>query len=196
MLQKGLVTIVLAVAAASLATAGKDSPKSQTPNLSGTWKLERSKGNYASYAQLRKQDDLTLLISHADPEIRVISKLLKNGNENTLELTYYTDGRGELGHTFIGDLHGKSITGWRGNKLVSRFSVNAGPGPKVPLDVVQEWKLSRDGKTLTQSQILRQTEVRTSGGSSSEALIAEEMARIYVRSLGDNEITRDFTRVP
>jgi hypothetical protein len=196
MFKRPIVTIILAIGVLTLSSAGKDASKTRRPDFSGMWKLNRSKGSYVIHARLKVHDDLTLQISHTDPEIRVNSKLVKNGKESSQELIYYTDGRGELGHTFVGDIQGKSKTTWQKEKLVTKFSVNVGSGPRVPVDVVQEWKLSRDGNTLTQTQTLRQTNVRTAGGSSMEELVAEEIARVYLQSRADEEITRVFNRVP
>lgn len=197
--RKAIVSsIVLSCAITSLAASSKNLSQLQKPNLSGTWKLDKSKGNYVKYARLKSQDDLMLLISHVDPEIKVVHKLIKNGKQDTRELIYYSDGRGETGYTFMDDSPGKSKTTWRGNKLVSRFFVNLnGRGATVTFEVVQEWKLSADGKTLTQTQTVRQTNlpITTAGGSSREATIAEELSRNLNQSLPANEIVRVFNRL-
>ena len=46
----------------------------------------------------------------------------------------------------------KSKTTWSGNKLVTRSTLRSLiAGRELEFDIIDEWKLSQDGKTLTQT---------------------------------------------
>jgi hypothetical protein len=137
--------------------AQNEAQKKGTPDLSGTWKLDRSKGNYARYSGLKPDADLLLIISQAGPEIKVTRKSLWRGQERVLEATYYGDGRGEVASTFLGSSENKSQSSWEGNKFVTRFSVTSETRVRgrITYEVTQEWKLSADGKTLTQTETIK-----------------------------------------
>ncbi len=78
---------------------------------------------------------------------------------------YYSDGRGETNPTIMFLSTGtdmnrqgtdkdttKSKTSWSGNKLVTRTTLsNLIAGRRLEFEVVDEWKLSKDGKVLTQT---------------------------------------------
>lgn len=135
-------------------TPVQSAPLQSRPDFSGTWKLDKSKGNYVEISGLKPEADLILVISHAEPQIKVTRKLLWNGREDLQETNYYADGRGEFSRTFINESESKSKTKWNGKKVVTEFSVtlkNEKLG-EIKYDVIQEWKLSADGKTLTQTQ--------------------------------------------
>lgn len=168
---------------------GNGSQKKAPPDLSGTWQLEKSKGNYVKYSGLKPEADLILIIFHADPEIKVTRKSLWRGEERIQELIYYSDERGERGSTFINGLEGKSRSRWDGNKFVTRFtatSKNIGRGG-VNFDVIQEWKLSDDGKTLTQTEWAKQTSV--------PGKLSSDITYEILKHMGPTEIKRVFKRI-
>jgi hypothetical protein len=106
------------------------------------------------YSGLKPDADLLLIISHVEPEIRVTRKSLWRGQEHLREATYYSDGRGETASKFLSDSENKSKSGWEGDKFVTQFSVafeTHGRG-RGSYEVRQEWQLSADGKTLTQTE--------------------------------------------
>jgi hypothetical protein len=181
--------IVLSCAVVGLSSNDKsESQKQAPPNLSGTWKLDKSKGNYVKYSRLKPDADLILVISHVEPEIKVARKSVWRGQEHVQELTYYSDGRGEVSRTFIDNIEGKSKTKWEANRLVSRFSVSLKQG-LGSLDVLQEWKVSADGKTLTQIQRIQQTSLPRPSSPDS-AIIAR-----ILNQMGPSEIKRVFNRI-
>jgi len=126
----------------------------EKPNFSGTWKIDKSKGNYVKISGLKPEADLILVISHAEPQIKVTRRLLWDGREDLQEVNYYADGRGEFSRTFTNESESKSKTKWNGKKPVTEFSVTLKNEKlaHINYDVIQEWKLSADGKTLTQTQ--------------------------------------------
>jgi hypothetical protein len=156
MIKKVVISLVV-ISCAVLCTglnARSKSQKKVPPDLSGTWKLDKSKGHYnrLSGPKTDADTDLILTILHVEPEIKVIRKLVREGQERPLpELTYYSDGRGETGYALVALLDGKSKSKWEGNKLVTKFTARG----KVSYEVIQEWRLSDDGKTLTQTEKAR-----------------------------------------
>ena len=134
----------------------KSQPK---PDLSGTWAFDPSRSNVGK--SLIANDEIK--ISHHDPELRVVRTIHLNGQAEQRELTYYTDGRGETNVATIWlsispDLKSphpaetKSKTKWSGDRIVTRSKLWLMAGIHViEEDVVDEWKLSADSKTLTQT---------------------------------------------
>lgn len=136
--------------------ARSKSQKKGPPDLTGTWKLDKSKGHYNRLTgpKTDADADLILTILHVEPEIKVTRKLVREGREHFLpELTYYSDGRGETGYALAEPLEGKSKSKWEGNKLVTKFTARG----KASYEIVQEWRLSEDGNTLTQTEKARLT---------------------------------------
>lgn len=66
----------------------KSTLKNDIPDLSGTWTQEPSDGKLNKSAA-----SIRLVISHADPEIKITKTTPANAGE-TRTLTYYSDGRG------------------------------------------------------------------------------------------------------
>jgi hypothetical protein len=154
---KSFVHILIILSCAGVCSGSGNGPEPQKkpkPDFGGTWKLDRSKGNYAKTTGLKPGAELVLVISQVDPEIRVTRKLTWKGDERVQQLTYYSDGRGETNPSLVTMDEAKSKTRWSGNKLVLSYSFSAGSAGRraIILDVTEEWKLSADGKTLTQTQ--------------------------------------------
>jgi hypothetical protein len=161
MIKEAAVGLLVSCCAAMClgAGAGVKAQKKAPPDLSGVWKLDKSKGNYAKYSGLKPDADLILVVSHAEPEIKVVRRSIWAGQERVQEAVYYSDGRGETSRTFMGSAEHKSKSEWDGDRLVTRFSYpSKGPGRGTfTYEVTQEWKLSADGETLTQTERVRQT---------------------------------------
>ena len=132
------------------------------PNLSGLWMLDRKKSNIGP----GPYTDLPLEISHHDPEFRVVRRFQWNGEMKVQDSIYYSDKRGETNPTtmFMGaDTPGSnmraleqqktsSTTGWKDDQLVVRSLVRSQlRGRMLEFEVIDEWKLSRDKNTLTQT---------------------------------------------
>ncbi|HSE32527.1 MAG TPA: hypothetical protein VLA93_13225 [Pyrinomonadaceae bacterium] len=146
-------------------TAEAQNPKSQIkPDFSGTWLLDTKKSNTAG---LTTSPDLPITILHQDPEFKMVLSSESNGQIKKHEFIYFTDGRGEENEATSvitsdpsgfkpEDLRNKkteSKTKWSGNKIVtrSRYRLNVPGGTFVEFEQVDEWKLSDDGKVLTQT---------------------------------------------
>lgn len=146
--------LLLSTCLLAFATIGfAQSSQTGKPDLSGTWKLDAAKS----------ADTLEeLKITHHDPLFIVRRKVhpkdAPDAPEET-ELTYYTDGRGEKNLSGVGSEAGfeswrpaktESTTSWDKNNLVTRsVSRSISSGAIFEREIVDEWRLSADGKTLT-----------------------------------------------
>ena len=135
------------------------------PDFSGVWKFDRSK---STASEIGKRD-VPLKIVYKDPELRITRTFERNGQPVERDFIYYTDGRGETnmatmlitsepGRVKPEDIDKeivKSRTTWQSDKVVTRASKrNLTGGHVLEYDIVDEWKISSDGKTLTQTSRL------------------------------------------
>lgn len=162
---KKILLLVLLTACAQLCfgqAAQNKRPGQARPDFSGTWALTKYEDNSGT-----KIPDLevSLVVSHLDPELRVQRKSVVRGTEYKREALYYTDGRGETNViSFNAPTLIKSKTKWNKNRLVIKASREVQVEITSPLsnlsrpkpdsvgteETVEEWELSADGKTLTQ----------------------------------------------
>jgi hypothetical protein len=131
------------------------------PDPTGSWMLDPKRSNVGKSAQ----PDLPLKITYRDPELRIKRIYDHNGQTVEREFIYYSDGRGETNPATMilsttpdknaRDLDNQvtnSKTRWNGNKLVTRSIIrNPIAGHMLEFEFIDEWKLSEDGKTLTQT---------------------------------------------
>ena len=137
----------------SLAFA-QDKPKDAKPDFSGTWTFDRSKSNLGPFERMPAANaEITLIITHKEPELKIVRKVNLNGNAGSQEFIYYSDGRGETNPAFLGNGEVKSKTKWDKVKLESKSSASyqtRGVGGDVfHTDISERRELSQDGKTLT-----------------------------------------------
>ena len=147
-----LCLVACAVGAAP-AQDGKKKEGKPRPDLSGTWELDRSKSNFGLFSDRPlSKADATLVVAHREPELKITRTLRLNGQQETKEFTYYTDGRGETNPATIGGGEVKSKTKWDGEKVAAHAKMTW-PGQSgaagAEMDVTQKWQVSSDGKTLT-----------------------------------------------
>ena len=135
--------LFLAVSFCAGQTVKNGADQKSKPDFSGTWVLDNSKGVKRNY-------DLTLIIVHREPEIKITRKIEANGEEHIAESIYYTDGKAEW-DSRKGYWDSRSATRWSGAKLVRRSNGNDPLSKDHMADVAttEEWNLSKDGKTLT-----------------------------------------------
>jgi hypothetical protein len=126
------------------------------PDLTGTWELvPHQKGEELSPPQQIK-------ITHHDPKLIIRGTVQAKAEPEERELIYYTDGRGERNTT--GELTIKlhfeswepteteSKTIWSKDKIVTRSAEQSFSGAAIVVyEIVDEWKLSSDGKTLART---------------------------------------------
>lgn len=165
----------------------KDNEKEKN-DFSGTWIYEHSVSPKELGSKIyTAKSDLKWVIVQSETEVKMsgFATNLK-GEQETREVIYYTDGRGETRQSyypietpFSGQLRGqpskleklKSKSKWDGNKLVSRAVVaKIIKGQFLNVEVVDEWELSNDGKKL----IYRGT----------QSVLTSEMAKIMAANEG------------
>lgn len=149
--------VVILVGAPALFAQNK--PAQAKPDFSGSWLFDRKNSNVGT-----SQPDTPIKVSHIEPEIRITYTSESTGKP--MKFVYYTDGRGEAnqataflttnpGNIKSPDVEGKIIkskTKWSGNKLVSRALLRMTVGSHmIEFESIDEWKLSSDGKVLTQT---------------------------------------------
>jgi len=152
-----------------LVASAQKKPGPPKPDFSGEWLLDVKK---TSRKWIPKRPDLPLKISHHDPELRVKESSEKDGKIVERESIYFTDERGETNQAtqFMMSTgtstpssetereRTRSYTRWSGHKIISVATLRMVLGARVvEYKVIDEWKLSDDGKVLTRiSQIVFQ----------------------------------------
>ena len=159
--QIGRIGVVLFILSFAVATPAQSAKARSKPDFSGEWLLDLKK---TSKKWIPKRPDLPLKISHQDPELHVKESSEKDGKIVERESVYFTDERGETNQAaqfMIGTgastpnaelerERTKSYTRWSGNKIVSVATLRMVLGARVvEYKVIDEWKLSDDGKVLT-----------------------------------------------
>jgi hypothetical protein len=131
-----ILAISFAVAAFALPSLA------QTPNLSGTWKLNLSKSDFG---QIPPPSSETLTITDSEPSVKIVTdqKGGMAGDTNTTS-TLSTDGK-ETTSPGMAGADVKNITHWEGKSLVTN-SKTSFQGSDLSLKTTD--MLSDDGKTL------------------------------------------------
>ena len=154
------VTLLLICLVACVGVCFGQSNKAAKPDLSGTWEFDAARSNVA---KSKKSAPEQIKITHHDPELTIHRNVSINGVKEERDLTYYTDGRGETNPTtaWVTTNPGseswrpketKSKTSWSKNKIVTRsVSQTFAGGAVFEFEIVDEWRLSPDGKTLTKA---------------------------------------------
>ena len=156
--------LILAIAALCFAQPVPQARKrSSAQDWTGTWVLQKSdeKKNPSAVGST------TLVISRSGPEIQITRKSWQAGTETIQKLTYYTDERGESNPTSDGKGRLNSNTRQRDNKLFIRFVLPASNVNKTTVvhERIDEWKLSSDGKTLTQTSSFKASSSASDAGN-------------------------------
>lgn len=123
-------------------------------DLTGRWGLDRSKSDFGPFANSPVvKAEVTLVVAHADPELKISRRETRDGRERTTELAYYTDGRGELNPSTLGRVGVKSETRWDGDRIVATSTLKrrGADGEESTLETTDRWQLSGDGRLLTQT---------------------------------------------
>lgn len=121
------------------------------PDFTGTWLLDEKKSDF----RLSNRTDLPITISHRDPEFRITIPYGTKDKVINIEFVFFTDGRGEVyagaggsAKAEEGEKKPNSKTEWSGDNIVTEATLSRGNFVKYKQR--DEWKLSRDGKVLTQ----------------------------------------------
>ena len=123
-------------------------PRVNRPHFEGTWRLAKSSN--------RKEPatEITLVIQHNDPEIKINRVYKSNRYTREEALTYYTDERGEENLDTSQKVESK--TKWEGNNIVSR-SPTRGFEDRFDGFRTVTWQISKDGNTIKQTTTIRST---------------------------------------
>ena len=182
--------LCFAVVAFASPLVAQNKPAKPKADLTGTWLLDAKKSHSVG---LNSRPDLPIKISHQDPELRITLTSASNGQLVERNFVYFTDGRGEENQatTMLTTNPGgpprdlqkeriKSTTRWSGNKIVTRslLQLQAG-GRVVEFELVDEWTLSSDGKTLTQTT--RTVHLQSSSDGAFIPAMAPDKKRVYNR---------------
>ena len=173
----------------AFASDGFAQKQQSKPDMTGTWLLDVKKSNSVG---VNNRPDLPIKISHQDPELRITLTSESKGQMVDRQFVYFTDGRGEDNEATAmlttnpggppRDLQkerNRSTTRWRGNKIVTRASLQLQAGGRVvEFELIDEWKLSSDGKTLTQTT--KTVYLQSSGGAFLPAMVPDKK-RVYNR---------------
>jgi hypothetical protein len=111
------------------------------PDFSGTWKADIAKSDFGSFPP--PQSTVTK-INHKDPNLKISSTSVSDRGEQTMELTFTTDGAENTNQ--IGNIEVKSKLKWEGAALLIESKASTEQGE---FTVKEKWTLSDDGKTLT-----------------------------------------------
>lgn len=184
-----LALLCFALVAFGFPLRAQSKPPKPKTDFTGTWLLDAKKNKSVG---LTSRPDLPIKISHQDPELRITLPSESKGQIVERNFIYFTDGRGEENQATAmlttnpggppRDLQKertKSTTRWSGNRIVSRSLLQLqAAGRVVEFELVEEWKLSSDGKTLTQTT--RTVYLQSSGGAFIPAM-APDKKRVYNR---------------
>jgi predicted subunit of tRNA(5-methylaminomethyl-2-thiouridylate) methyltransferase len=117
--------------------------KKAKPSFSGKWILDRTKTKIIDY-------DLTLIVAHQEPELKVTSIFNSAREQKTEERTYFTDGRKSPDRKANSQNISKEVR-WAGRNLLMKFesAVPVEGGLTRSSLRSEEWELSKDEKSLT-----------------------------------------------
>jgi hypothetical protein len=154
--------LILAAASGTVAIKSHGNPGQTKADFDGTWKLDLKKSNATDIGKR----DATIKILYHEPELKITRTFVTAGQAIERDFVYYTDGRGEINpatiflvgdprRTKLEDIQNeqlKSKTKGQRDKIVIRASTETRMGGmRLQYLVVEEWKLSEDGKILTQT---------------------------------------------
>lgn len=157
-----LFVLILVFSPAGDAQSGGLKPK---PDFSGKWLLDTRQSRYG----MTGRSDLPITISHHDPEFRITVPYEPNNLNIVVEVeyVYFTDKRGEYNEGTDAlwwdpadpepkqpEKKPNSKTEWSGDKIVIVAWLRR--GNFVNYQQRDEWRLSRDGKVLTQYRRVQQ----------------------------------------
>jgi len=155
------LTILSCLAACAMMCVSQANKAKPKPDMSGTWEFDQKRSNIGKSNSSTRPEQIK--ITHLDPELKVRRKVIINGQPEERELVYYTDGRGETNPTtaWITTNPGSdserppqtnSKTSWSGDKVITRSKFLPHTSTAmIEFDITVEWRLSSDGKSLTQT---------------------------------------------
>ena len=121
----------------------------QTPDLSGTWKINLIKSDAPPQGRGGQQMDMSNLMLTITQTAEMIT-MVQTGMGPERTITYYLDGRESTNAAMRGEM--KSTSKWDGEQLVTEGTATGqSPNGPVTMTIKETRSLSEDGKTLTVS---------------------------------------------
>ncbi|MGC2237692.1 MAG: hypothetical protein WA584_16130 [Pyrinomonadaceae bacterium] len=161
-MKKALIFLWIFMFAVLCSAQNDKNAEQKLPDFSGTWILDKSKTGPISGFSTGILVDVTMVIVHKDPQIKITrTTTFGNGAEKVENLEYFTDGR-RIPVLKKNDENNFRTIEWRGKTLVNQATFmmekidfnnpSAANNNKKPVKIKNksEWKLSKDGKTLTE----------------------------------------------
>ena len=158
-----LTTVLDKVDGAAVAATPAAAKASAKPDFSGDWKLNIDKSNFGP---MPPPTSMSLKVDHKDPALKVITNQNGMDGESTTNATYSTDGK--PGKNDFRGAETTSVAKWEGETLLIDTKLNF---QGMDLTLKQSWKLSSDGKTITQA-----TKIMTAQGDFDMASVLEKVA--------------------
>lgn len=152
---KKIITLTLAIFLLSFCALAQDDKTESRPDFSGTWIFDEKRSSVENEGFYK---NYTLIISHAEPEIKITRTAIFMGKNKSKDLILYTDKRGETNFPFFSEENPKvkSKTYWKKNTLVSEYRQNDSPfATGVGTGGSDKYSLSEDKKTLIIISIVR-----------------------------------------
>lgn len=141
--------------------------KAGHPDFSGTWQLDTLKSELHEKLLVVSGPTVTLTITHAEPELRILQTTNSRGEQQQKEFVYRTDGAGEINppsRYYHALFNGSEMSNrepdrvpskseWHGKKLRTRSAVviSISDGKQTTVKVEGFWEISSDGQTLIQT---------------------------------------------
>jgi hypothetical protein len=132
--------------------------RADKPNFSGRWEVDKAKSTFRFPKGVEPPafDNLTVLIDHQEPKLKLTFIERKAQTETTITYNLTTDGaenRNVLGQGY--DV--RSRARWDGTRLIgeSKHTIAKSGKPPITVTGTATWILSEDGKTLTSEESQR-----------------------------------------
>lgn len=116
------------------------------PDLSGTWVLSIEKSQFGAAPAPQSRTDV---IDHKDPALTIARTQVTPAGEVTSNLVFAVDGQPHRNKLGQGEM--TSVLTWEGEELVMSSTL---PTPQGEVTIVDRYRVSEDGKTLTQHRRL------------------------------------------
>jgi hypothetical protein len=150
---KALVATLVILVLAGFSNAQKE----KAPvTFSGTWKLKSTSKNTSTGSGTRREVGDNIVITQGAREINFVGRSVSNGIEKVNKLKFFIDGSGEENSWTGMKRPVKTVTSWNKGVLLiletieTTFRGSAYGVKKANLIIKEEWKLSKDGRILTQ----------------------------------------------
>lgn len=129
------------------------------PNMSGVWMIDVTQSDFGKRNARLSTIEVTLVIAHHEPQLKVTRKMVAEGRKTSKELTLHTDGHGKSHLIFNSSrgtaeylVRGKAKSAWEGQILRTKgiIEYHAIPASNVYfMGAKESWELAPDGNTLT-----------------------------------------------